>query len=141
MTLHEHLTNKLELVPIKSDPSLYFSFLRGELVGINGSNVDDLLRAGIEEFRSVSQKTHQHFESSGEDTIPFTFAGFNVSKSKNESFSMDQTLYFKKLRCLESGEFQYVVVDAYARSMSRKHATWHAVRDITNWLNNHAYRR
>ena len=46
MTLNKYLINELCLMPNKNYPSLYFSFRRRELIGINGSYVDDLLRAG-----------------------------------------------------------------------------------------------
>ena len=45
-TLRKDLTDELELEPTKVDPSHYFSFRLGELIGINGTYVDDLLRAG-----------------------------------------------------------------------------------------------
>jgi len=101
MSLHKHLTNDLHLVPTKTDQSLYFSFRRGELIGINGSYVDDLLRAGTEEFKNDCQITHRFFETSGDDSPPFTFAGFTVNKTST-SLTIDQTFYLKKLECLES---------------------------------------
>ena len=55
-TLHSHLTEDLQLTPTKADPSLYFAYANRELVGLSGSYVDDLLRAGTREFRNSSPK-------------------------------------------------------------------------------------
>ena len=51
LTLHKHLIKDLGLVPTKADPSLHLSFRQGALTGINGSYVDDLLRAGTPDFK------------------------------------------------------------------------------------------
>ena len=59
-TLHKNLTNDLGLTPTKVELSLYFSFRLGKLVWLNGIHVDDLLRAGPDEFRDEARKTHQH---------------------------------------------------------------------------------
>ena len=72
-TMHKHLVEYLELVPTKVDPSLYFSFRLVELVGINGTYVSNLLRTGDNEFSKRCDKTHQTFETSGDDPLPFTF--------------------------------------------------------------------
>ncbi len=53
ITLHNHLTEELGLVPKKADPSLYSAFRLGELHGINGSYADELLCAGTPEFVHV----------------------------------------------------------------------------------------
>ena len=96
-TLHRHLVDELGLVPSKADPSLYFAFTDGTLSGINGSYVDDLLRAGTESFQEACKHTHRRFETSGDEIPPFTFAGFNISCSPDGFLSMDQLFYMKKL--------------------------------------------
>ena len=63
-SLNRHLTKDLHLQSPKVDPQLYFSFRNGKLVGIHGSYVDNLLRAGDKEFRQSSQLTHKRFETS-----------------------------------------------------------------------------
>ena len=77
-TLHSVLVRDLGLVPTKADPSLYLAYANGELFGLNGSYVDDLLRAGAPSFRDICGATHERFETSGDDIPPFTFAGFNI---------------------------------------------------------------
>ena len=61
LTLRKHLVDEVRLIPTKSDPSLSFFFSNGELTGINGSYVDDLLRAGNKNFRDTCQITHERF--------------------------------------------------------------------------------
>ena len=96
-TLHRHLVDELGLVPSKADPSLYFSFTNGVLSGINGSYVDDLLRAGTPDFRESCSQTHRRFETSGDESPPFTFAGFNIAPLPNGTMVIDQLFYMKKL--------------------------------------------
>ena len=90
-TLHKHLTEDIGLEATKADPSLYFSFREGKLIGINGSNVDDLLRAGGNDFRNICNKTHERFETSGDETAPLTFAGFNIEPKRDVPFTIDQS--------------------------------------------------
>ena len=101
-TLHRHLVEDLQLESTKVDSSLYFCFRFGELAGINGTYVDDLLRAGDHEFRKKCTKTHKVFETSGDDPTPLTFSGFNVCVNDDGSLSIDQNFYRKQLECLDS---------------------------------------
>ena len=100
-TLHSHLVNDLHLTPTKTDPSLYFAYANGELTGLSGFYVDDLLRAGTPEFRTSSSKTHMRFETTGDEDPPFTFAGFNIAKQSDVPYTIDQLFYMKKLEELE----------------------------------------
>ena len=93
------------MVPTVTDASLYFSFRRGELIGMNGSYVDDLLRAGTQQFKELCQKTHNSFETSGDDNLPLTFAGLTVSNKHEGFLTTDQTFYLQKLKCIESSTF------------------------------------
>ena len=74
----EDLTEGIHLIPTKSDPSLPFSFSDEGLIGINGSYLDDLIRAGARKFRKASQVTHMRFETSGDEELPLTFAGLYI---------------------------------------------------------------
>ena len=100
-TLHRHLVEELELVSSKADPSLYFSFTAGELSGINGYYVDDLLRAGTPEFQERCTQTHRRFETSGDESPPFTFAGFSIARLNDGTIAIDQLFYTKKLEEIE----------------------------------------
>ena len=61
ITLHKHLNTDLEMVPTITEASLYFSFRLGELIGMKGSYVDDLLSAGTQQFKELCQKAHHSF--------------------------------------------------------------------------------
>ena len=100
MTLQKHLTKEIGLVPTEADPSLYFSFRLGELSGLNWFYVDYLLLSGTPEFKENCQVTHRKFETYGDDTLPFTFAGFHLSK-KGPYLTIDQTFYLRKLEELD----------------------------------------
>ena len=100
-SLNQHLTEELHLQPTKADPSLYFSFRGNKLVGINGSYVDDLLRSGDSEFKNWCKRTHEKFETSGDEPLPVTFAGFQISRNEHNLLSMDQTFYIRRLEELD----------------------------------------
>ena len=90
-----------------SDASLYFSFRRGDLIGINGIYMDDLLRAVSDELQEICQQTHEKFERSGDQSLPLTFAGVSINRHQDGKLSMDQTFYLQKLECIESSsDFQ-----------------------------------
>ena len=72
-SLRKHLVEDLELEPTKVDPSLYYSLRLGELLGINGTYVDNLFRTGNNEFPKKCNNTHQTFERSGDDPPSFAF--------------------------------------------------------------------
>ena len=50
----------------------------------------------------ISEKTHQKIETSGDDTLPFTFARFNILKRVDVPYAIDQVFYMKILDELDS---------------------------------------
>ena len=69
---------------------------------VNSSYVDDLLRAGTNEFKKGSSKTYRYFETSGEQQqLPLAFAGLNITHNSNNSFAIEQTFYHKKFEELD----------------------------------------
>ena len=56
-TLDDHLQIDLKMTSTIIDPSLYCQFEDDKLVGINGSYVDDLPRAGKDEWQTHSDAT------------------------------------------------------------------------------------
>ena len=89
------------MIPTKCDPSLYFSFRNGDLIGMNRSYVDDLLRAGTFKLRSQCERTHAKFETTGDERLPITFAGFRISADNHNLFTIDQYFYLPKLEQLD----------------------------------------
>ena len=57
----------------QSDPSLYCKFENDQIIGINGSCVDDIPRTGINERRSQADATPERFATTGNGQPPFTF--------------------------------------------------------------------
>ena len=101
-SLHNHLLSDLHLEPTKCDPSLYLSIRKGELIGINGSYVDNLLRTGTRDFRSEWELTHRKFGTSGNEVPTFTFAGFRMSSNGDNSYRIDQNFYLPELVAIEN---------------------------------------
>ena len=52
----------LEMTPLRSDPVLYARIVCGFLREMSGTYVDDMLRAGDPEFRTLSKGTSAKFE-------------------------------------------------------------------------------
>ena len=63
------------MVQTKLDPALFFKHPDNQLIGINGSYVDDLLRAGDGVFRDKAAITFDRFETSGDETLSFELGG------------------------------------------------------------------
>ncbi len=63
------------------------------------------------------QKMHPHFESSGNDDPPFTFADLNVAKSSDMSVGMGQSFYLKKIECIQS-DYSFVTFLPMSRRVS-----------------------
>ena len=63
---------------------------------INGSYVDDLLRAGTDEWKTHPDATLERFETTGNQQAPFTFAGMHITESDNMDH-IDQAFYMSKI--------------------------------------------
>ena len=64
--------------------------------------MDDLLRAGDEEFKELCKRMHENFGTSGDKEPPLTFAGSKITKHHNGTFSIDQTFYLRQLEELDA---------------------------------------
>ncbi len=53
------------------------------------------------EFRELCKKTHERFETSGDEFPPFTFAGFNITSNYEVPYTIDQTFYIRQLEELD----------------------------------------
>ena len=81
----------------KPDLTVYLKHHNDHLIGINETYVDDLLRTGDGIFRDQATITHNHFETSGKETLPFELAGFTITRTNDHPYAIDQTEYLKKL--------------------------------------------
>ena len=89
------------MTPMITDPVLCMKFSEnGELVGMNGSYVDDQLRAGIERFSEIPRRTRMKFDISGDEEPAMTFAVLEISKLAKISYAMDKAFYLRKLEPL-----------------------------------------
>ena len=82
--------------PTIIDPTLYCNFEVDELLGLKGSYIDDLLRAGADEWQAQANATLERFETTRNEQLPFTFAGIHITD--NESMvHIDQDIYMRKI--------------------------------------------
>lgn len=51
------------------------------MLGIHGSNVDELQRANDNQIKKLWPETHQQFETSRAGTLPIASVGFNIERS------------------------------------------------------------
>ena len=62
------------MTPTIINPFLFCKFEDDQLVGINGSYVDDFLRAGTDDWQIHSDATLERLETTGNQQAPFTIA-------------------------------------------------------------------
>ena len=84
------------MTPTIIDPSLYCQFEDDQLFGINGSYVDDLLRAGADEWQTHSDATLERFETTRNQQASFIFAEMHITESGN-MYHIDQDFYMNKI--------------------------------------------
>ena len=100
-TLDDHVQIDLKMTPITIDPSLYCQFEDNKLIRINGRYVDDLFRAGTDEWKTHSDTTHERFETTGNQQALFTFTGMHITESDNMCH-IDQDFYMSKIEQIPS---------------------------------------
>lgn len=100
-SLNQHLTEELNLQPTKAELSLYLSFCGNKLLRIHGSYVDDLLLWVDIEFKDWCKRTHENFETSGDEPMPVSSAGFQISRNEHKCLSMDQEFYVRRVEKLD----------------------------------------
>ena len=99
-TLDKHHREDLGMKPLRSDPAFYFLVKDGQLQGLAGGYVDDLIRAGGAFFKQISQRTRETFEMAEDKRLPCTFTGFSLHQDKKGNIIQDQHQYLRKLEQL-----------------------------------------
>lgn len=99
-TIDNHYCKELGMSPMKSDPALYTTMSDGLLTGLSGGYVDDLLRAGIPEFREYASLTNRRFEMDADEELPCTFSGFSLSRQETGCLEQNQHFYLQNLESL-----------------------------------------
>ena len=104
-TLDAHHKEDLRMLPTKIDLVFYLCFDNNKrLLGMNGSYVDDLLRAGNSKVKKLCEITHQKFETTPDENPPFSFAGLELRKLPDDSYTLDQSFYFEKIKILSDDD-------------------------------------
>ena len=73
----------LKITPTIIDSSLYYQLEDDQLVGVNGSYFDDLLRAGTDNWKTHSNDTFEQFGTAGKQQPPFAFTGMLITDFGN----------------------------------------------------------
>jgi hypothetical protein len=80
-TLVQHHLRDLRTSQATADFSLFFRIVAGELAGLSGTHVDDLLQAGTPKFRLAAlKKTADSFDVKEPEKIPLTFTGIEIGR-------------------------------------------------------------
>lgn len=79
-TPDEHHRLDLGISLLHTDPALYFKLNGSCLTGLSGSYVDDMLRAGTQEFHGTCFQTHKRFDMSNDEPLPCEFSVFEWAK-------------------------------------------------------------
>ena len=108
------------MIPTIIDSSLYCQFEDNQLEGINGSYVDDLLRAGTDEWQTHSDATLERFKTTGNQQAPFTFAGMHTTESDN-THHIDQESYKNKIEQIRSDARFSIFLHENETLMASKH--------------------
>jgi hypothetical protein len=97
-TLSNHHENDLNMRRTKGDFSLFFKIVANRLVGLSGSYVGDLVRAGALNFKEDSnRKTQSRFEVKPNTENNFAFTGIEVTNAEKHK-SLSQKLYIERLQ-------------------------------------------
>ena len=129
----------LNMIPFIIDPCLYFLFRNGEFIAASRSYVDDLLRARDDHFTSIVDKTQQRFDTGGNEMSSITFAGININRTADYTYTIDQSLYEIELTQLRSdATFKEFFSIKNAPRLDLKHQARPAIRDISACTSNAA---
>jgi Reverse transcriptase (RNA-dependent DNA polymerase) len=80
-TLVQHHIRALRMSQATAEFSLFFKTIAGELSGISGTHVEDLLQAGTPAFRQDSiKKANESFDVKDPDKPPVSFTGIEIRR-------------------------------------------------------------
>jgi hypothetical protein len=95
--LTKHHTDDLKMKHTKGDFSLFFKHVANRLVGLSGSFVDDLVRAGTLNFKTHSSaETQSRFDIKHPTEKDFNFTGIEIHSGKGYK-CMSQKNYVDRL--------------------------------------------
>lgn len=82
---------------LKSDSSFHYIKFNNKISGLSGTYVDDLLRAGDDRFKELSQRTKNLFDMKPPSSLPCDFSGFHLLRNENSIVQQSQSNYMHKL--------------------------------------------
>lgn len=80
--------------------ALFFRHVRGELVGIAGTYVDDTLRTETKDFQLLNNKTGMRFESRVATSARLTFSGIEITRDADRVL-LQQRKQAERMRFLQ----------------------------------------
>ena len=101
-TLDAHHRDDLGMTSISLDSAMYIWVVDGLLKGMSGRYVDDLMRAGDDDFKEHARKTAESFEMANDEEPPCDFTGFRLDVSKDNTLTLDQNNYLMTIRPMRS---------------------------------------
>ena len=100
-SLDDHVQIDLKIAPTILYLSLHYNFKNDQHVGVNGSNVDDSLRAGTNECQTHPGATLERFETAGNQQEPLTLARMHITES-DSMFHIDHEFYMSNIEQIPS---------------------------------------
>lgn len=101
-TFSDHIKKDLNMASTVADYSFFFKMVRGKLMGLMGTYVDDTISAGTEDFEKHTNITESKFESKPTEFDNFRFAGVYVKKI-SEGYMIHQESSISRLKLLDPG--------------------------------------
>lgn len=98
-TFSEHIKKSLGMTTTLEDYSFFFKKARGQLTGLLGSYVDDVISAGTREFENESHVTETKFDCKPREYDSFRFAGIYIQKLA-DGHILHQKSYIERLKTL-----------------------------------------
>ena len=71
---------------------------------MNGSYVDDLIRAGNYKFKDICNITHEKIETTPDESPPFSFADLELMQLPDDSDTLGQSFYLEKIKVLSNDD-------------------------------------
>ena len=101
-TVDGHHRDDLVMKPLRSDAATFTKLDdSGELIGLSGLYVDDLLRTGTPEFRKLCRMTNDKFDMAEDENVPFEFVGATFEREEDGTLIINQHRYLKRLEELQ----------------------------------------
>ena len=107
---------------VSGNSALFTMHVKGKLIGLVGSHVDDLLMAGNTMFKKlISDKILKMFQFSKIEWHKFKYLGCQIEKLENGDISLNQNDYIQKLDTVEipSGRNAWKVSESERKSIRK----------------------